>query len=43
MKESGLRHSVAMSIPVPCQLPKGAGLCIRIGVINRVEGLKDIQ
>jgi hypothetical protein len=43
VKESGPRYSAAVSIPVPYQLPKGAGLYICMGIINRVEGLKDVQ
>jgi hypothetical protein len=35
VKESGPRHSAAVSIPAPRQLPKGAGLCIRMEVMTR--------
>jgi hypothetical protein len=35
VKESGPRHSTAVSIPAPRQLPKGAGLCIRMEVVSR--------
>jgi hypothetical protein len=39
-KEFGLGHSVAVSIPAPRQLLKGAGLCICKEVVSRGKRFK---